>query len=113
MTDRFSPSDPGSPFGGFDARRIHVATFGRRMHQGWQRIDRGGPVKRFLAGLMVVVLAVPILLLAMFLVLMLAAIGLASALVTFMLGGRRPQPRGRTSSDDADRENVRVIPPRS
>ena len=108
-------SRPGSPppFGGFGTNRIHVVTLGRRMHQGWQRIDRGSPAKRFLTGLLVLVLAVPILLLAVFLVLLMAAIGLASALVTFMLGGRSNPPRGYEDADRGDRENVRVIPPKS
>ena len=108
-------SRPGSPppFGGFGSNRIHVVTLGRRMHQGWQRIDRGSPAKRFLTGLLVLVLAIPILLLAVFLVLLLAAIGLASALVTFMLGGRSKPEGGYQDADRGDRENVRVIPPKS
>lgn len=113
MADPFPPQGPDGPFGGFDASRVRVVTVGRRMHEGWRRIDRGGPLKRFLAGLLVIVLAIPILLLVAFLVLLMAAIGLASALVTFMLGGGPNRPKGPSPPDDAGRENVRVIPPRS
>lgn len=113
MSDRFTENGPSSSFTGFRANHVHVATVGRRMHQGWQRIDRGGPVKRFMTGLLVLVLAVPILLLAIFLILLMAAIGLASALVTFMLGGRSKVGRSPRDPDAQARENVRVIPPKS
>ena len=92
---------------------MRVVSVGRRMQDGWNRVDRGGPFKRFMAGLMVLLLAVPILVLAIFSLLAILALGLASALVTFVMGGRRPGPRrGSASPADNGRENVRVIPPR-
>ena len=83
------------------------------MHDGWNQVDRGGPFKRFLAGIMGLLLAAPILILTILALLVVLALGLASALVTFVMGGRRPGAR-RDSARSAEegRENVRVIPPR-
>ena len=83
------------------------------MQDGWNRVDRGGPLRRFVAGLMVLLLAIPILVLAVLSLLAILALGLASALVTFVMGGRRPgPPRGSSPRAEKGRENVRVIPPR-
>ncbi len=83
------------------------------MQDGWNRVDRGGPFRRFVAGLMVLLLAIPILVLAVLSLLAILALGLASALVTFVMGGRRPgSPRGSSPPAEKGRENVRVIPPR-
>lgn len=94
---------------------VRVVSVGRRMQDGWKQVDRGGPIKRFLAGLLVLLLAIPILLFAIIMVLMLLALGLASALVTFAFGGGRRGGRGGPppgAPNASDRENVRVIPPR-
>ena len=92
---------------------VRVVSVGRRMQDGWRQVDRGGPFKRFLAGMMVLLLAVPILFLVVLTILLIVALGVASALVTWVLGGRpgsRKGPEG-PESPGAGRENVRVIPP--
>ena len=81
---------------------------GRRMHDGWRQVDRGGPVKRFLAAVAVILLAVPLLILGIVAILVIIAVAMASALVAFVMGGRRvATPVGPTAPDG--RENVRVI----
>lgn len=75
------------------------------MHDGWRQVDGGGPVKRFLAGVMVLLLAVPLLVLGIVAVFVILALAAASALVAFVMGGR---PRSTGSVPDG-RENVRVI----
>lgn len=94
---------------------VRVVSVGRRMQDGWRQVDRGGPFKRFLAGVAVLLLAVPILLIAIMAVLLIVAIGIASALVTWVLGGRSGTPtdprRDPGGPADQGRENVRVIPP--
>ena len=92
---------------------VRVVSVGRRMQDGWNQVDRGGPFKRFMAGLLVLLLAVPILILTILALLVVLALGLASALVTFVMGGRRPGARRDPARPTEEgRENVRVIPPR-
>lgn len=93
---------------------VRVVSVGRRMQDGWRQVDRGGPFKRLLTGIVVVLLAVPILVLFVFAMLLIVALGLASALVSWVLGGRKGPSvgPGRPRDPDAGRENVRVIPPR-
>ena len=100
------PSQGGPTF-------VRVVSVGRRMQDGWRQVDRGGPFKRFLAGLMVLLLAVPILFFVVLAILMIVAIGIASAMVTWVFGGRSGPGKGpgRPANPDAGRENVRVIPP--
>lgn len=95
-------------FTGDPRQHVHVVRImsaGRRMHDGWRQVDTGGPVKRFLAGLAVVLLAVPMLILGIVAILVILAIAAASALVAFVLGGRP----GTTPPTEPGRENVRVI----
>ena len=81
-------NQPGTPGG---RPFVHVVSVGRRMQDGWRSVDRSGPFRRFLAGLAVLVLAVPLLLLLFILaILLMVALGLASALVSWVLGGRGP-----------------------
>ena len=103
-------NQPGTPGG---RPFVHVVSVGRRMQDGWRSVDRSGPFRRFLAGLAVLVLAVPLLFLFILAILLLVALGLASALVSWVLGGRgsRRKPPGPTDPHPG-RENVRVIPPR-
>ena len=100
------PSQGGPTF-------VRVVSVGRRMQDGWRQVDRGGPFKRFLAGIMVLLLAVPILFFVVLAVLLIVALGIASALVTWAFGGRsgRGKGPGNPTNQDAGRENVRVIPP--
>ncbi|MBC03461.1 MAG: hypothetical protein CMJ34_09205 [Phycisphaerae bacterium] len=96
---------------------VRVVSVGRRMQDGWRQVDRGGPFKRFLAGVAVLLLAVPILIVAVFAILTIVALGIASALVTWVLGGGSGPGMGRgkgperPTDREAGRENVRVIPP--
>ena len=101
------PSQGGPTF-------VRVVSVGRRMQDGWRQVDRGGPFKRLLAGIMVVLLAVPILFFVVLAILLIVALGIASALVTWVFGGRSGPRKGpeRPANQDAGRENVRVIPPR-
>lgn len=84
------------------------------MHDGWRQVESAGPLRRFVTGLAVILLAVPLLVIGVIAILVLLALGLASAMVAFVLGGRRSSagstglgPRNRP---DDGRENVRVIP---
>lgn len=83
------------------------------MHDGWRQVDRGGPFQRLLAGMVILLLAVPLFLLFIIVLLVLFALGLASALVSWVLGGRKARSGSRepAGSPDDGRENVRVIPP--
>ncbi len=94
-------------FTGDPRQHVHVVRImsaGRRMHDGWRRVDGGGPVQRFLAGAAVLLLAIPLLVLVVIAVIAFAVIGTAAGLVAYLLGGR---PRMTPPSDG--RENVRVI----
>ena len=93
---------------------VRVVSVGRRMQDGWRQVDRGGPFKRFLAGLLVLLLAIPIMFFVVLAILLIVAVGIASALVTWVLGGRsgRVEDPGRAAGPAPGRENVRVIPPR-
>ena len=65
-------------------------------------------MKRFLAAIAVILLAVPLLILGILAILVIIAIAMASALVAFVMGGRRPATSAGPSAPDG-RENVRVI----
>ncbi len=91
---------------------VRVINVGQQMGDGWRRIDRGGPWSRFLAGFVAILLAVPILLIGLFLLVTLAAFGIAAALVSLIIG-RRPGRSKTAAPAEPSRENVRVIPPRS
>lgn len=84
------------------------------MQDGWRQVDRGGPFKRLLTGILVLLLAVPLLVLFVLAILLIVALGLASALVSWVLGGRKGPSGGpgRPADPNSGRENVRVIPPR-
>ena len=93
---------------------VRVIGVGQQMGDGFRRIDRGGPFGRLFAGLVALVLAIPILVLGVVLLLTLFAFGIAAALVGLVLG-RRPGMRTTVTRPAADpespgRENVRVIP---
>lgn len=84
------------------------------MHDGWRQVESAGPLRRFATGLAVILLAVPLLVIGVIAVLVFLALGAASALVTFVLGGRKPTAGpaglGPWSRPEDGRENVRVIP---
>jgi len=96
-------------FTGDPRQHVHVVRImstGRRMHDGWRRVDRGGPFQRVLAGAAVLLLAVPMLVILALAVLTIVVVGMAAGLVAWLFGGR---PRVATATPDAGRENVRVI----
>jgi cobalamin biosynthesis protein CobD/CbiB len=94
-------------FTGDPRQHVHVVRImsaGRRMHDGWRRVDGGGPVQRVLAGAAVLLLAVPMLVLLALAVFTIVVVGMAAGLIAWLFGGRP-----RVPNPDAGRENVRVI----